>query len=531
MVRSIRVFGAVCLAVASAGAQQVSILGCVRDTVGSPLGGVAISLVAKSTIVAVTGSDGTFRLTDLGSAVTHRPGLVRSASSARLINSTVCLSLDKSTPVSIEVYNSLGRLLARPLSRTLPAGAFRIPLRSQPGHQFLYVRAVIGRDVQVFQVQFSGAGVVGAGVGQHGLQYGGTESSQLAKIAATADTLVAVRGGLLTLRLPVSSYNPTDSLLITMRSSSGSFADGDPQGLLWSNSGWKGVTAVDLVRDTVFEVVSGFGPAPSGIAVGKGTAFACFSGATVKKISTTSLLVTDSNMVSGDTGNITFPVADAANLWVADAKAGRPTRVLKISAANLQVLAANPVQSDSCTVTGMAMAGSELWLCHTNPPTLSRVNTATGAVDANISLASQFTGAGQFCVTGRTGLVLSDSAKLVKVNLDTRTVAATYDLSTSIGPRLTIAASSAGIFVGRTGTTPVVVHKLAADYTTAAATFQASDTSLDQATLSFLRARGSRLVAVVARGWYNQYAEIDVPTMTLKRGIGETYCYGMEIGE
>jgi len=302
----------------------------------------------------------------------------------------------------------------------------------------------------------------------------------------------------------------------------------DPDGLLWVDSGWKGFTAVDLKQDTVYEVLMRV-PAPTAIAAGRGCAFAISIDGYAMKISSASRQVTDSAMISGDAGVLSPAIADADNLWVIDVKAGRPTRLVKIDAADLDVLAVNAVQTDSCTVSAVALSGGELWLYHTNPPLLARANPSSGAIDAAATLSPHIDGRAQLGIDGRTAWVLSAGGILVKVNLDTRTVTGTYDLNATIGANLAMAVSPEGVFVGKTNTTPLTVHKLSDDYLTPAMTFESADTSLQNAKLTFLRAKGTRLIAVVARGYYNQYAEIDVPTMTLKRGIGGTYCYGMDI--
>jgi len=294
-------------------------------------------------------------------------------------------------------------------------------------------------------------------------------------------------------------------------------------GLLWSNSGWMGVTAVDMAADTVYSLFSR-PPTAMGVAAVPGAAFFSFADGMLVRISSDTRRITDSIQAAADSGELGMTAADSGTVWVVETKQGRPTKLVTLNASPLQVVRADTIQDDSRRVSALAAAAGEAWFCLTNPPWL--VRAARTSALAPVDLSPYVQGRTRLAINGRTGWVISDSSVLVKVNLDARSVVTTYDIRPTAGSNLSLAVSPAGMFVSRTGVTPVVVHKLGDDPTTIAGTWQ-----YDSSSTMFLRAAGSRLVAVVAKGWYNQYEEIDPATMTLKHEVGGTYCYDMAIEE
>jgi hypothetical protein len=295
-------------------------------------------------------------------------------------------------------------------------------------------------------------------------------------------------------------------------------------GLLWSNSGWKGITAVDMANDTIYAVLSR-PPSATGIAVSQGNVFVAFADGYVVRISAGTRQAVDSVQACPDTGTPGLLAADSGAVWMVDVKPGRPTRLARLNASPLQAVSTDAIQTDSCTVYAMAALAGEAWLYHTNPPSLLRASHSGGAFSV-IDLSTYVQGKVRLCLNGRTGWVLSDSSVLVKVNLDTRSVVASYDLKAALGTKLAIAVCSAGMFVSPMGVTPAVISRLGDVPTTVSGSWQ-----YDSSTTMFLRSAGSRVIAVVSKGWYNQYEEIDPAGMTLKHQVGETYCYDMAIDE
>jgi mono/diheme cytochrome c family protein len=198
---------------ASTFAGTVNIFGKISDTTTATALDSVIVKLNHTTNSDTTSANGVFLLT--GQVVNTLNGLVsRAGSSIRCVGENVHFTVKQQTRVSIETFNTSGKLLAKPFDRLVASGAYRVPVGLGMASQIIYVRISCGNDVSVFRMR----GAMSRGKAQ--IKHGdlGSKQAPLFKVAAaaTGDTLVFTRNNYTTKKLAISSLTSTDSVRIAL---------------------------------------------------------------------------------------------------------------------------------------------------------------------------------------------------------------------------------------------------------------------------------------------------------------------------
>jgi len=299
----------------------------------------------------------------------------------------------------------------------------------------------------------------------------------------------------------------------------------NPDGIIWSDSGWKGLFAIDMAKDTMIKVYSDYGMTAS-MEVDNGDAIVGFSDGSMMKFAKSTLTAVDSCQASADSASLSKIAINGNTIWAADNKIGRSANIIKLEKTPLKVSAVHPLRTDMCKVLGMKTSSGQIWILCTNPPELARLDTVSFSLTNKVSLGTYMRDKGQFGLSGRTAYVLTDSCMLIKINIDAGAIVSTHDLRLSMGKILDMAVSSSGVFIcNKDSDTMSTVYKILNDPAVPSGTWNFAAKPM------FLSASGQRLVAVVGLGYYNRLEEIDITTMTLKRELKkeELYCYNLAI--
>jgi mono/diheme cytochrome c family protein len=194
-------------------AGTVNLLGKVTDTAtGTSLDSVIVKL-NRTTTADTTGANGVFSLT--GEVVNILKGIVsRSRSFIQCAGTNVRFTVNRQTRVSIEVFSTSGKFLAKAFDKPVAPGSYRVPVGLGFATQIIYIRVKCGNDVSVFPM-------LGAmSNGRAFITYDGAGSKQAplfkGAAAAAADTLVFTRNNYATKRVAVSSLTSTDSVNVAL---------------------------------------------------------------------------------------------------------------------------------------------------------------------------------------------------------------------------------------------------------------------------------------------------------------------------
>jgi mono/diheme cytochrome c family protein len=198
---------------ASSFAGTVNLFGKVMDTAtGVALDSVIVKL-NRTTSACTSAANGVFLLT--GEVVNIRSGIVPGTGSfIRCAGANVHFTVRQQARVSIEAFNTLGKLLAKPFDKVVAPGEYLVPAGIGFATQIIYVRVTCGSDVRVFRM----LGAMSRGTSQ--IQYDGRDAKQAPHFkgatAATADTLVFMRNSYAVKKVAISSLTSTDSVTVAL---------------------------------------------------------------------------------------------------------------------------------------------------------------------------------------------------------------------------------------------------------------------------------------------------------------------------
>jgi poly(3-hydroxybutyrate) depolymerase len=185
-------------------AQTVNIHGKVTDGTGKAVAGATVTL-ARLKHTATSGADGTYALNFNADAIR----LLSDGQSRDIVmeKGVLRLSVARSAPVKIEVFDARGNLMKREIVENASSGVYRMDMAGKlPGEKLLIVKASIGGESRTFQY-FPSENVVG----QMNISLENTSSAgaRLTKVAAILDTLKVSASGFASQSLLLSSYDST----------------------------------------------------------------------------------------------------------------------------------------------------------------------------------------------------------------------------------------------------------------------------------------------------------------------------------
>ncbi len=179
---------------------------------GKPVAGAIIKL-KKVNVVDTSDGQGAFLLST--SAALFAP-TTPNTENISFQNDLLIFNLTKPQPVSIEMFDMKGNLLARVKDRPASAGVFRFNLFNSPfAANMMVIRAAIGNKVSSFRYLPLNGKSRSAGISA------ASAEGKLAKIAATVDTLIVTATGFLDKKQAISSYTQTVTVSLDSVSSSG----------------------------------------------------------------------------------------------------------------------------------------------------------------------------------------------------------------------------------------------------------------------------------------------------------------------
>lgn len=196
----------------SGSTQSIELTGKVSNTKGTPIAGATLSLALQKNVSATTDSKGAFTLTAVG--VNAPVPLLPNSDVIAINNNVITVSLTKSAPVKIDLFDMRGNLLEKISEHASAAGTYSFNLAT---HRFatsmMVVRVAAGGTTSTFQyLPFrNGNRLISAPVGA------ASSTGRLAKIQATVDTLRVFAAGYTPKNVPISSYTtPVNVTLDTM---------------------------------------------------------------------------------------------------------------------------------------------------------------------------------------------------------------------------------------------------------------------------------------------------------------------------
>jgi hypothetical protein len=193
-------------------AQTINVRGKISDGSGQPVANAIVELLQQG-VKDTTGSDGAYSLTKTG--VPIRPGSTILAESMRLDKGTLELTVGKTSPVKIEVFDVNGYVQDRDALPQAQPGVYHWRIaNASHAHKMLVIQASIGPNVRTFRYLPSGKG---ASEGISAVARAGSAGGILAKAAAAVDTLKVSAAGKATKKIGIDSYDATvDVTLDTM---------------------------------------------------------------------------------------------------------------------------------------------------------------------------------------------------------------------------------------------------------------------------------------------------------------------------
>ncbi len=194
-------------------ASTANLFGKVTDTTSATALDSVVVKVNHTAVADTTGSNGLFLLA--GPVVGIINGSVpRAGSSIRCAGENVHFAVKQQTRVSIETFNTSGKLIAKPFDKLVAPGAYRVPAGRGMASQIIYVRITCGNDVSVLRMRGAMSRV------KSQIKHGDQDARQapLLKVAAatTVDTLVFTRNNYTTKKIAISSYASTDTVRVAL---------------------------------------------------------------------------------------------------------------------------------------------------------------------------------------------------------------------------------------------------------------------------------------------------------------------------
>jgi hypothetical protein len=196
-------------------AKTVSLTGTVSNQKNNPIAGAIVNLTSQK-LSDTTDSKGAYSLIASNAAVTSMP-LFPSADRISINQGIIQLSLSKSAPVRIELYDMRGVLLEKTLDRETSAGNYRFDLMANPfACRMMAIRVSVAAYTSTFRYLPLTAGLRAV--------TGGAASSSfdrgLAKIQAGVDSLTVSASGFITKTVKITSYETTLNITLDSNTSS-----------------------------------------------------------------------------------------------------------------------------------------------------------------------------------------------------------------------------------------------------------------------------------------------------------------------
>lgn len=191
-------------------AQNINLRGKITTKDGKPVSN-AIVMLKRQTLTDTTGLDGMYSIKK--NIVKVLPALIPASTQIRLNRGILELTLEKSSPVKIELFDLIGNLLTKEELYNVPAGNFYWNI--MPNHcsnTICLIRASIGQHVMTYRY-----------LAEKNMNYlisSSTESSvlatglQQAKAGAVLDTLQITAGGFKTILLALSTFDTTVNITL-----------------------------------------------------------------------------------------------------------------------------------------------------------------------------------------------------------------------------------------------------------------------------------------------------------------------------
>lgn len=200
-------------------AQEISLLGTVKNSSSTPLGGVVVTLASDPTVSDTTDAKGVFTLARPATSAGATPRSTQRAP-ITLSGSGIRISLDHALPVNVAVFTPDGKRLGPAWDRTVPAGIHLIPLPIlATSRRLLLVRVRVGAQLETFRVLDDRRSTPHTDDPIDAFR--GVAQAE----AAGADTLIVVREDLGTLKMPIQSTSSTDTIEVRTTSISGTLSD------------------------------------------------------------------------------------------------------------------------------------------------------------------------------------------------------------------------------------------------------------------------------------------------------------------
>jgi hypothetical protein len=191
----------------------VDLKGTIADSTAQPIGGAIVRLI-KADLRDTTDSDGKFEIKGSVTGAAIKSASLPRFSSPVIRNGSACFSITGGkTVASVTLLDLKGRTIERIFNEEMAIGNYSIPLaRLTPSRQVYMVSVAIGSKVSLFKYcsiqSHPSAGRTAAGRGV----------AKRAEGSNSIDTLVAVKLGYATIKVPIKDYS-TDVGLSKMGSS------------------------------------------------------------------------------------------------------------------------------------------------------------------------------------------------------------------------------------------------------------------------------------------------------------------------
>jgi len=185
-------------------AANVNVSGTVQNSSGKPVAGAVVTLVGQKASVT-SGADGKY--TFAGTTSTHDRGS-QASRNVTLANGVLELNVTTSSPLSVEVFDVGGRLLKTVDEPLAAPGVYRWDLAGHArSSRLLLVQARVGTETGAFRY-------VSMGDGRGATMNVATVSGALARTSAVVDTLKVEKSGYLTAKIPLSSLETTQNVVL-----------------------------------------------------------------------------------------------------------------------------------------------------------------------------------------------------------------------------------------------------------------------------------------------------------------------------
>jgi hypothetical protein len=189
----------------AASAQSISMSGLVSNKSGKPIPGAIVTLSAQK-LSDTTDAQGVFSLKKGTLSAVPSP-IPPAAEKIILSKGRVLLSLDKSAPISIEIFDMQGKLLEKTADRAAPAGDYRFDFALRPlAANMIVIRVSTGHKVSCFRslpINDNRQSVISP---CNGASSSTGEGPVLARIQASIDSLKVSASGYLSKGVAISSY-------------------------------------------------------------------------------------------------------------------------------------------------------------------------------------------------------------------------------------------------------------------------------------------------------------------------------------